>query len=95
MYENNGGEGFIQSLLKYIGQTIIIYTVSGGEKGLGFTGVLLQVTNDHIKLITELSSAPSNPLKDCETEIEEANISLGAITEIPLKKIAAFVHNAL
>lgn len=79
-------ENFLENLLRYIGQTITIITVSGGESGSGFTGVLFNVSKDHLKLITEIASPP-----DCTSE---DNISLGTITDIPIDKIVAFVHNS-
>ena len=79
-------ESFLDNLLRYIGQTITIFTVSGGEAGSGFTGVLFNVSKDHLKLITEVASPPDCKLED--------NISLGSITDIPIDKIVAFVHNS-
>lgn len=78
-------DSLIENLIKYIGQTITIYTTSGGESGSGFSGVLLNVSKDHIKLITEPASPPN--CMDCSQS------SLGSITHIPINKIAAFVHN--
>jgi hypothetical protein len=88
---------FIQSLIKYIGQTITIYTVSGGESGSGFTGVLLDVKNDYIKILSEIASPPDFISDTDEKEINQNNeaLSLGTITNIPINKIAAFVHNTI
>lgn len=78
-------DSFRQSLVKYIGQTITIFTVSGGQSGSGFTGVLLDVEIDHIRILTGLASGPGT----------YDDISLGSITIIPIDKIAAFVHNTI
>lgn len=88
---------FIQSLIKYIGQTITIYTVSGGESGSGFTGVLLDVKNDYIKILSKIASPPDFIYDTDEKEINENNeaLSLGTMTNIPINKIAAFVHNTI
>ncbi|ERI94910.1 hypothetical protein HMPREF1982_00592 [Clostridiales bacterium oral taxon 876 str. F0540] len=91
---------FIQSLIKYIGQTITIYTVSGGESGSGFTGVLLDVKKDYIKVLSRLASPPCIPEEYCNSEegsaeLNNNEISLGAVTNIPINKIAAFVHNTI
>lgn len=94
------GESFLQSLLKYIGQTITIFTVSGGASGDGFTGVLLEVSRDYIKVLSKPSSPPSLALGSiCEIEKSnikgDNNISLGTMVNIPVDKISAFVHNVL
>lgn len=91
---------FIQSLIKYIGQTITIYTVSGGESGSGFTGVLLDVKKNYIRILSQIASPPDCPLDSCcddNENIKDINdyISLGTITDIPIDKIAAFVHNTI
>jgi len=48
-----------ESLCRYIGQTITIFTTSGGLSGSGFTGVLAHVGNGCIKLITCVGAAPA------------------------------------
>lgn len=83
VYLNN--DSFRQSLVKYMGQTITIFTVSGGQSGSGFTGVLLSVEIDHIRILTSIASGPGT----------YDDISLGSITNIPIDKIAAFVHNTI
>lgn len=52
----------VESLCRYIGQTVTIYTTSGGNSGCGFTGVLASVSDNCIKLITDVGAAPSCPL---------------------------------
>ncbi len=90
---------FIQSLIKFIGQTITIYTVSGGEAGSGFTGVLLDVKKDYIKILSRIASPPECGLGSCceDTNVlkDNSGANLGAITNIPISKIAAFVHNTI
>ena len=51
-----------ESLCRYIGQTVTIFTTSGGLSGSGFTGVLAAVNDTHIKIITNIGAAPSCPL---------------------------------
>ncbi|WP_244648287.1 hypothetical protein [Ruminiclostridium herbifermentans] len=46
------------ALKKYIGQTVTIFTTSGGMSGCGFTGVLLGVNECFVKLITQIGPAP-------------------------------------
>lgn len=50
------------SLCRYIGQTVTIFTTSGGISGCGFTGVLASVDEKSIKLITNIGAAPSCPI---------------------------------
>lgn len=92
-------ESFVDSLLKYIGQTITIYTISGGSTGEGFTGILLDVTVDHIKILSRPAAPPSCPIDNCCSlegeEMNEKDISLGVMTNILHDKIAAFVHNII
>lgn len=89
------GESFLMSLARYISQTVTIYTVSGGQSGSGFTGVLLEVCKDHIRILTSTASPPACPFGDISGYSDEKTISLGSIAEIPLSKIAAFIHNAV
>ncbi|EPR08023.1 hypothetical protein [Ruminiclostridium papyrosolvens] len=45
-------------LAKYIGQTVTIFTSSGGESGSGFTGVLMTVNCAFVRLLTRIGPAP-------------------------------------
>ena len=57
---------FIDSLSKYIGQTVTIFTISGGISGAGFTGVLAGITDCTVKLITAIGHPPVCPCgSDC------------------------------
>ncbi len=108
----------IDSLRRYIGQTVTIFTTSGGLSGEGFTGVLASVTDCTVKLITDFGAAPTCPLgSDCgggrnngrnggrENQGRGCGCSngrgggprgwVGSVTEIPICKIAGFVHNAV
>lgn len=50
-----GWEGL---LAKYIGETVTIFTSSGGESGSGFTGVLLAVNACFVRLLTRIGPPP-------------------------------------
>lgn len=108
------GFGVIADLARHIGQTVTIFTTSGGESGEGFTGVLASVNNTFVRLITQIGPAPGCALGNCcderrfrENESEgvtgrgrnridcRANRGLGSIVDIPVGRIAAFVHNAV
>jgi len=107
------GSYFYNGLARYVGQTVTIFTTSGGESGRGFTGVVASVDCNVVKLITQIGPAPGcalgNPC-DCEDQEESSGsrrnrsrrnssrsfgYGLGSIVEIPINKIASFVHNAV
>ena len=125
------GVSFVNDLSRHIGQTVTIFTTSGGQSGMGFTGVLVLVNNRFVRLITQLGSAPGCALGNCcderqerpsfnrNEEFGEVNIqnenfegreefnrrernrfdcsgrTLGSIVDIPIDRIASFVHNAV
>ncbi|MFL0267227.1 hypothetical protein [Candidatus Clostridium radicumherbarum] len=101
-------------LARHIGQTVTIFTTSGGESGEGFTGVLASVSRGFVRLIVNLGSAPGCALGNCCTDERRRSTSrrntdrrrttgrfdcsgrtLGAVVDIPIDRIAAFVHNAV
>jgi hypothetical protein len=56
---NSGCNDNISHLLaKYIGQTVTVFTKSGGQSGCGFTGVILGVNDCFVRLITSIGPAP-------------------------------------
>jgi len=57
---NNCGcnDNICHLLAKYIGQTVTIFTKSGGQSGCGFTGVILGVNECYCRLITSIGPAP-------------------------------------
>ncbi len=100
-----------EELCRFIGQTVTIFTTSGGASGCGFTGVLLRVNPCFVTLVNRLGTAPTNPLseeicgernyggKDCRDgrDCDEKNPihSVGSVCDIPIDRIAAFCHNAI
>jgi hypothetical protein len=139
------GFNFVNNLSRHIGQTVTIFTTSGGESGRGFTGILASVNCNFVRLITQIGPAPGCALGNCcDNEISyprnnvgrvgsdrdnydvynelaacrtnnptsvqgvqnnnmdsqrrincNGNNGLGSIVDIPINKIASFVHNAL
>jgi len=97
----------------FIGETVTIYTTSGGESGEGFTGVVLKVSDCFVRLITRIGPAPGCALgSDCDGRRYRGcygrddygyggrgyggyGRNLGSVVDIPIDKIAAFVHNAV
>jgi hypothetical protein len=121
---NSRERDLVRSLRRFIGETVTIFTTSGGESGRGFTGVLIGVSSDPIvRLISQFGPAPGCALgsccdrkhgrnKRCGDDFEdEDNVSedelrdnrfecdrirnVGAIVDIPVNRIVAFVHNTL
>ena len=50
--------GFTGLLANYIGETVTIFTSSGGQSGAGFTGVILSVNECFVRLITRIGPPP-------------------------------------
>jgi len=88
-----------ESLCRHIGQTITIFTKSGGISGAGFTGVLAHVGDGCISLIARIGAAPACPVgSECGffgRERSHHGNWLGSVTKIPLCSIASFTHNAI
>jgi hypothetical protein len=51
-----------ESLCRYIGQTVTLFTESGGLSGSGFTGTLASVNNNIARIITSIGAAPTCPI---------------------------------
>jgi hypothetical protein len=130
------GNSLVSDLARHIGQTVTIFTTSGGESGRGFTGILANVNDRFVRLITQIGSAPGCALGNCcderhghgdrcrcdernrrnNDEFGDNNFvggeefgnrdrernrfdcsgrTLGSIVDIPVDRIAAFVHNSV
>lgn len=64
----HGGAGFGPLLTDYIGETVTIFTSSGGQSGAGFTGVVLAVNECFVRLLTRIGSPPGCSLGNSCTE---------------------------
>lgn len=89
-------------LYRYLGQTVTIFTTSGGATGCGFTGLLLQVNPVYITLVDRIGPPPAHPLNEsicCDRRDprnkEEYCYTLGSVCDIPTDKIVSFCHNAI
>ena len=58
MLDSSCNDNICHLLSKYIGQTVTIFTKSGGQSGCGFTGVILGVNECFCRLITSIGPAP-------------------------------------
>jgi hypothetical protein len=91
------------AIARYIGQTVTIFTTSGGMSGSGFTGVVLGVNDSYVKLLSQIGPAPGCALgNSCggdnyPNQVNMCNsvYNVGSVTEIPICSIASFVHSAL
>ena len=62
----------VEGLGRHFGQTVTIFTKSGGLSGSGFTGTLIFCDCNVIKLLTCIGDAPCCPLgSDCTGRIGE------------------------
>jgi len=117
---------FVEHLSQFIGETVTIYTTSGGLSGQGVTGVVLGVNDCFVRLITAIGPAPTNTLlgantyssrgcrRRCRRSRGFSSVSgsscfndfsglggfgnccrTGAVTDIPIDRIAQFVHSAV
>ena len=86
-----------------VGETVTIFTTSGGESGAGFTGVVIATNDCYVRLLTRFGSAPDcalgnaccNPCRKNYNRGECGYKKFGSVIDIPMDKIAAFVHNAV
>ena len=105
MLTDNFSGSFVDHLHQYVGETVTIFTTSGGQSGCGFTGVLLFVNHCFVRLITCIGPAPGCALGNgCNKRGGPCNFcgltgggigTVGSVTDIPLDKIASVVHNAV
>ena len=55
----------VDSMIRHIGQTVTIFTTSGGLSGNGFSGVLLSADCDCIRLLADIGAPPACPIGSC------------------------------
>ncbi|WOO38360.1 hypothetical protein R2R35_07610 [Anaerocolumna sp. AGMB13020] len=106
-FGGNNNQSLVNHMCKYIGQTVIIFTTSGGVSGCGFTGVLLSVNCEFVRLDSRRGAAPDCPLgssccgnfdnndNDCGHGHHHRRESVGSVCDIPIESIVAFCHNAI
>ena len=101
-FGGNGGFPLIDCLCGNVGRVVTVFTASGGASGSGFTGLLVWADNQTVKLVTNLPSAPPNPLGDCGCNNGMAwnsnycNGSMyGSVVVIPTCQIVSFVFSEI
>lgn len=70
------GQTFVRNdfldLGEHIGETVTIFTTSGGASGSGFTGVVLFVNNNFVRLTTRIGPAPGCALgNECRRDFDD------------------------
>jgi len=80
-------------MMRHIGQTVTIFTTSGGLSGNGFTGVLLSVDMHCVRLLADIGAPPACPVGSActdtfgpmgiENEMPFWGNPLGAVCVIP------------
>lgn len=108
-----GGGGFTGSFFDLLsnltGETVTIFTTSGGDSGSGFTGVILAVNECFVRLVTHIGPAPGCALGNAccvpgyggygmpgYGTAGYGNVrTVGSVTDIPLDRIVAVVSNAV
>ena len=91
----------IEELYRCIGQTVTIFTTSGGASGCGFTGVLIYVSPQFVTLVNRVGIPPANPLSNtvCDRRDPQGTddyiYRIGSVCDIPTDRIACFCHNAI
>jgi len=93
-------------MMRHIGQTVTIFTMSGGLSGNGFTGVLLSVDKHCVRLLADIGAPPACPVGSACTNVMTPmgmdggedfmwGNPLGAVCVIPTCSIAVFTHSAI
>jgi len=57
--------GFANHMAKFVGETVTIFTTSGGPSGFGFTGLLIFVNKCIVRLLTQIGPGPGCALGNC------------------------------
>lgn len=94
------------NLCRFIGQTVTVFTTSGGATGCGFTGVLMSANDCFVRLLTKVGAAPDCPIGStccCPCECpgfdygngKNCGYGLGSVVVIPTDRIVSFCHNAI
>ena len=96
-------DNFIENLSRYIGETVTIITQSGGQSGIGFTGVIFSVNNSFVRFVTHIGPVPEYSIGypnkgNLKGYYYHGNFiieSLGSMADIPINKITSFIHNTV
>ena len=71
---------WLKNLCRFVGETVTIFTESGGPSGCGFTGVVLAVNCNFIRLVTQQGTAPACPIGSaCCPEFDDGPTGVGGV----------------
>lgn len=93
LFSEQNNDLFLPTL---IGKVITVFVDGGGVSGKGFTGILIDVLYDRIKLITSIPSAPmckqsrNNKCRHCS---KKSKCNFGTNTIIMIEHITAVTYN--
>ena len=92
-------DDLVRQLRNNLGRVITVFTSSGGCSGRGFTGLLTEVNDDFIKLITSLPCAPRHPFGLGQGNFFDdrpcCRDRLGTAIVIPINKIVSIAFNQI
>jgi hypothetical protein len=90
----NYSENLQKDLENFVGETVTVYTVSGGRAGSGFTGMILYVNSSYVRILMKMERRPGRTGNTGSSGRRNSNAAgRGVTADIPLDKIACFVHN--
>lgn len=95
--DKESGLGFEE----HIGETVTIFTTSGGQSGAGFTGVILYCDPCFVRLVTRIGPPPACSLgNSCCGFHNGFNCggfvnTVGSVVDIPINMIASVVYNSV
>jgi hypothetical protein len=77
-----GDQWFVKHLQRFIGETVLVFATCGGASGNGFSGVLMEVNCDFIRLVNRQSSPPTCPISNiCNGEEDYCRDGNGVMGE--------------
>jgi len=103
----NHVKSLVECMGRHVGHTVTIFTTSGGLSGNGFTGVLLSVDVNCVRLLADIGAPPACPIGSACTDVMTpmgiidnemggfCGNPLGAVCVIPTCAIAVFTHHAI
>ncbi len=103
---NNNNSDLVRIFAANLGRMVTIFTKSGGCTGCGFTGLLVRVDCDFVKLTTRLPCPPSHPFGPfnhcCERDRDRdrdrhhcREDEFGTSCIIPIDAIVSFCFNEI
>ena len=73
-FKYSNSDSLVRHLYNFIGDTVTIFTTSGGASGGGFTGTLLSVNSNFVRLLTKMGD-PSQPAPVALETVQKCPIS--------------------